>query len=507
MERIPYLRLENITKTFPGVLANYSINLSIEKSEVHAILGENGAGKSTLMKILYGFYRPDTGNIYLDGTPVDIRSPLEASRLGIGMVFQNFMLIPAFSVVENIALALPKLNVLFKRSEMEERMAVVADRYGLSVDPRARVWQLSVGEKQRVEIVKLLLSGARMLIFDEPTSVLAPHEIEGLFQIFKNLTNDGYTILFITHKLREVMACADRVTVLRRGSVVGTVLRSDTTEQELAYMMLGEQSLHLDRSTKKPPEGRSKTVLELKGVEVSDDRGGLGLKEVSFSISSGEIVGVAGVSGNGQKELGEVVLGLRRCRAGSVLLHGNDATQWSVARILGEGVACMPEDPLVMGVAPGMTAQENMILTDRMNYFRHGGLFIDWKAVRAEVERRVENFGLPIPNLDTPVIALSGGNVQRLVFVREVARRPSLLIAYYPTRGLDLAATKMANDLLLACREAGIAVLLISEDLEELFSLSDRLIVMHRGEVVGSFKPEETDRLEVGLLMTGSKAP
>ncbi len=500
-----YLRLDGIAKSFPGVLANCGISLEVDRGEIHALLGENGAGKSTLMKVLYGFYQPDAGTISVDGARLDLRSPSDAIRAGIGMVFQSFMLIPAFSVVENIALALPRLGVVPDTAEIRERVRQYGARYGLTVDPDAKVWQLSVGEQQRVEIIKLLVSGARILILDEPTSVLAPHEIRGLFEILQTLRRDGYTILFITHKLKEVMAIADRITVLRKGSVVGTLSRDKATEQDLAYMLLGERELRTDTFSRRGRADGARPVLELESVSVPGERGRCGLAGVSLSLHGGEILGVAGVTGNGQTELGEAILGLRRAAHGRILLDGVDVSRATTARMLEAGVACIPEDPLRMGVAPGLTIAENMILTERRRFMPRGGLFTDWRAIRRAIEERIENFGLTIPRLTVPVGTLSGGNVQRLLLLRELSRRPKLLVTFYPTRGLDIAATRMAHELLMMARNGGAAILLISEDLDELLDLSDRLVVFSRGAIVGAFRPGEIDTVDIGLLMTGAK--
>ncbi len=499
-----YLCLDGITKSFPGVLANCAIHLEVERGEIRAILGENGAGKSTLMKVLYGFTRPDEGTISLEDRPLDLRSPSDAIRAGIGMVFQSFMLIPAFSVLENVALSLPRLGVFLSAAQIRQRLLEFSSRYGLVADPEAMVWQLSVGEQQRVEIVKLLVSGARILILDEPTSVLAPHEVDGLFEILRTLRRDGYTILFITHKLKEVMAVADRITVLRKGSVVGTVPREQATEEELATMLLGERELRTGALRRAEGAGAARPVLELEDVSVRGQRNGTGLAGVSLRVGAGEIVGVAGVTGNGQTELGEAILGLLRADRGRVRLDGADITRWQTARILAHGVAYIPEDPLRMGVAPGLTIAENMILTERARHMPGAGLLTDWAAIRREIEARVENFGLAIPRLSTPVGTLSGGNVQRLLFLRELARQPKLLVAFTPTRGLDIAATRMAHELLLAARNGGTAILLISEDLDELFALSDRLVVLSRGALAGPFKTGEVQAVDIGLLMTGA---
>jgi general nucleoside transport system ATP-binding protein len=496
-----YLRLEGITKSFPGIVANSGITLEADRGEVHALLGENGAGKSTLMKVLYGFYRPDAGSIWVDGQRLDLRAPSDAIRAGIGMVFQSFMLIPALSVVENIRLGLPEPAA---RAGLRGRLRELGSRYGLAVDPDAKVWQLSVGEQQRVEIVKLLVGGARILILDEPTSVLAPHEVTGLFEILGTLRSDGYTILFVTHKLKEVMAIADRITILRRGAVVATLPRARATSADLAYLLLGERELRADPFVRRPPAG-GRPVLELREVTVPGARGRAGLHQVAVRVHAGEIVGVAGVTGNGQTDLGETVLGLTRPSGGRVILDGVDITRAPTARILAAGVGCIPEDPLRMGVAPGLTIAENMILNERAHYLPRGGLFTDWRSIRREIAVRVENFGLAIPRLTVPVGTLSGGNVQRLLLLREISRKPKLLIAFSPTRGLDIAAARMAHELLMAARNGGAALLLISEDLDELLALSDRLVVLYRGSVAGAFRPGEIGTVEIGLLMTGAR--
>ena len=499
-----YLCLSGITKSFPGVLANCGVHLEADRGEIHAVLGENGAGKSTLMKILYGFYRPDEGTITIEGRALQLGSPSDAIRAGIGMVFQSFMLIPAFTVAENVALSLPKLGVLMSKNEIRRRLEDLGKRYGLLADPGAIVWQLSVGEQQRVEIVKLLVSGARVLILDEPTSVLAPHEVDALFDVLRTLREDGYTILFITHKLREVMAIADRITVLRRGSVVATLSRERATEAEIASLLLGDRQLRTGEFARAPTAETTRPMLALEDVTVRAPRGRTGLTGVTAAVMPGEILGVAGVTGNGQAELSEAILGLLPISGGRVLLEGVDVTRWSTAKILEHGVAFIPEDPLRQGIAPGLSVTENMILNDRVRFMPRAGLATDWSAVRAEVQERVENFGLALPRLTVPAGTLSGGNVQRLLLLRELGRRPKALVVFHPTRGLDIAATRMAHELLIATRNAGAAILLVSEDIDELFALSDRLLVLSRGAVAGTFRPGEIGAAELGLLMTGA---
>jgi len=499
------LRLTGIRKEFPGVLANDDVGLEVRSSEVHALLGENGAGKSTLMKVLYGYYQPEAGTIELSGKTVEIRSPAAARRLGIGMVFQSFMLVPALTVCENVALELDHLGAVPSWQGIARQIREVSDRYGFGVDPDAPVWTLSVGEQQRVEIVRLLVAGAKMLIFDEPTSVLAPTDVEALFEVFAQLKADGYTIVFITHKLREVMACADRVTVLRRGRSVATVDRAETTEAQLVELIVGSARVE-QAGTRGAARRDGAPVLELAGVWAEDDRGGAGLRGVDLALYGGEIVGLAGVSANGQVELGDVVLGVRPAGQGRVWLGGEDATTWPTARRLAAGVAMLPEDPMLMGAVGAMTVEENLALGDIDARSRPGFLPLDWRAARAKAASLTERFGLRMPRLDVPIRTLSGGNLQRLVFARELARSPRLMLAYHPTRGLDIAAVSVVYDALRALRDAGAAILVVSEDMDELATLCDRLLVIYHGQIVGEMAADAVDLHEVGRLMTGGVA-
>ena len=400
----PLLEVRSLTKTFGDLQANQNIDLAIYGGEVHAILGENGAGKSTLMKCLYGFYQPTSGEILLEGKPVRIATPLAGRRLRIGMVFQNFTLIPAMTVAENVALFLPELGIVLQPKAIRARIAAVAARYGLEIDPGAHVADLAMGERQKVEILKILLAGARVLIFDEPTSVLAPHEVDGLFAIFEKLREDGYAVLFITHKLPEVMASAQRITVLRRGRVAGQMLHAEATPQAIVRLMLGaEPPPPVHREGLADEEGTPQ--FELRSVDLIDEHTGVGLKGVSLQLFAGEIVGVAGVSGNGQSELADVALGLRRLDGGAVLLEGQDTAHWSTAEILDHGLACIPEDPLRMGAIPGMTVLENMILGEQAHYARRGGLTMQWPQARSAAEQHLNTtFVTTAPRLD-----LAGG--------------------------------------------------------------------------------------------------
>lgn len=504
MAKQPLLVLRGITKSFPGVVANDHVDLDIYGAEVHALLGENGAGKSTLMKILYGFYRADSGQILLNGEPISIRSPHDARGVRIGMVFQDFTLIPAFNVVENIALFVPDLKAVPNIKEIYRRIHELSERYNLQVNPQATVSQLSIGEQQKVEILKLLLSDARLLILDEPTRVLAPHEVTALFSVIDGLRKDGYAIILITHKMNEVLECADRITVLRGGRVAGSLPRFEASEDKLVAMMFEKGLSRLQVSPKPALNESVPPLLELRRVETRGEGAATSLKAIDLKIYPGEIVGAAGVSGNGQKELGDVVLGLEKCIRGTKFMFGEDYTNRSIQEVRKSGVSFIPENPLTMASVPFMTVLENMALTNVWRYARLGGLAMDWQAIKTDIEDTLKKLGFSL-SLHIPARSLSGGNQQRMVIVREMTHNPHLIIASYLTRGLDVQSTIAARQALIQARESGAGVLLISEDLEELFMLSDRLIVLYGGRIVGTFKPEETNIHEVGHLMTGSE--
>jgi ABC-type uncharacterized transport system ATPase subunit len=493
------LEARGIVKRFGSLLANDVAEFAVHPGEVVALLGENGAGKSTLCKILYGFYRPDAGEIRVSGRVQIIASPREARRHGIGMVFQNFSLIPALTVWENVALFLDGLPWAFSAGTLRRRMNHLVERLHLTVDPRLPVGRLAVSDQQKVEILKQLLAGARVLILDEPTKVLAPPEIEGLFRAIAELREDGYGIVFITHKLREVTRCADRVAVMRHGRITGTLPGRDATEAALMSLMFGDTVPFEQRPRSVSTGG---IVLELKAVATAPASGATVLRDLSLRLRAGEILGVAGVSGNGQRELADVVLGLRRPIAGARRLWDEEATHWSVARTRDKGVASIPDDPMAMAAIPGLTVRENLALGAGRRY--RAGLGFDWPRLETAMDESAARLRFPPLAYDSRAAVLSGGNLQRVVLTRELAHDPRLIIALYPTRGLDARGAQSLRDLLGERRQAGAAILLVSEDLDELFAVSDRLIVLRDGQVAGDFAPDQFLVEMVGPAMVGA---
>ena len=499
----PLISLRGITKHFGDVKANQAVSLDIHQSEVHALLGENGAGKSTLVKILYGFYRADAGTIVYQGEPVSIQSPHDARALQIGMVFQKFNLIPAFTVAENIALFFPDLDPVLDLSRLTDQIDQLSERYNLSVDPAALVMDLSIGDQQKVEILKLLISDARVLILDEPTRVLVPHEIEALFAVLERLRADGYAIILITHKMNEVMAIADQITVLRGGAVAGTLRIDEASEEKLIELMFGKRVSEFQQSVRKEDHDRA-PLLELQNISTRALGAQVSLVDLDLHIQKGEIVGITGVSGNGQKELADVVLGRLVPDSGSVYLAGEEVSALSIHQKRRKGVAFIPENPLSMAVAPFMTVLENAAIPQTWRYSRKAGLSIDWVEVKRDLANSISDLGFELP-MFVPARALSGGNLQRMVIAREMTHQPSLIIASYLTSGLDVQSAVAAREALVKARDNGAGVLLFSDDLDELFALSDRLIVLQGGRIRGSFRPEETTYQEIGYLMTGSE--
>jgi len=494
----PAVRLRGIVKRFPGVVACDGADLDVLPGEVHALLGENGAGKSTLMNVLAGLYRPDSGEVALGGAPVRLRSPRDAIRRGLGMVHQHFMLVPTLTVAENLALGLEGQGALLHRAALEIAVERLGRDVGLPVDPTARVWQLSVGEQQRVEILKVLHRGARVLLLDEPTAVLAPPEAAQLFDALRRLAAEGRSIVLITHKLDEVAAVADRATVLRRGRTVaaGLAVASTSSEQLSEHMIGRPMGRRLARSAGTPGEA----VLEVRGLEVLGDRGALAVRGVDLVVRAGEIYGLAGVSGNGQRELVEALAGLRRPAAGHVRLDGVERTGSPVAEVRAAGLVHVPEDRQAVGVAPRLSVAENLALGG----VPAGGWWVSPARLLADASTRAAASGIELPAPATVAGTLSGGNLQRVILARELAASPRLIVAAQPTRGLDVGATEAVHRLLLDQRARGAAVLLVSEDLEELLCLADRVGVLFGGRLVGELAAPELDAGRLGRWMTGA---
>jgi ABC-type uncharacterized transport system ATPase subunit len=495
--------MRGIVKRFPGVLANDRVDFACRVGEVHALLGENGAGKSTLMNVLAGLYRPEAGEILIDGQPVSLHSPQDAIAHGIGMIHQHFMLVAPHSVAENMVLGLNRPRFRLDLARVEEQVKALGEQYGMNVDPRAKIWDLSVGEQQRVEVLKMLFRGAKVLIMDEPTAVLTPQEVETLFTTLRDMTKRGHTIVFISHKLDEVVAIADRVTVLRRGRVTAAgVSARGATKAQLATLMVGREVLFQIEKKKMEPGA---PVLTVTGLCAENDRGLPALREVSLQVRAKEILGIAGVAGNGQSELAEVLTGLRNCTGGTAFLGEtplNSATHWHE---VGQKLAHIPEDRSAVGSVPGLSVAENLILKRFNKPPIASGWSIDLGAVHDNAVRLVDDYQIATPSVDTLVRMLSGGNLQKVILAREISGRPALMIAVHPTRGLDVGATEAVHKLLMTQREAGAALLLISEDLDELLSLSDRLAVIYEGRIIGEMPAEGADIHVIGLMMAGTK--
>lgn len=498
---IDCMEMKGITKCFPGVLANDQIDFEVNAGEVHALLGENGAGKSTLMKILYGIYHQDEGQIFINGEPVNITSPTDAIRLGIGMIHQHFMLVQTLTVAENVALGLPSSRgPLTDLDRVSKRIMELADIYGLKIDPDAYIWQLSVGQQQRVEIIKALYRGAALLILDEPTAVLTPQEVEELFAVMHQMVKDNYALIFISHKLNEVIEISNRVTVLRNGRKVCTNPTSGTTKKRLANWMVGRDiDFITDHEKTKPGEVR----LKLDKVSCDSDRGTHGLQEVSLEIHSGEILGIAGVSGNCQLELAETITGLRKITGGQIFLEGKDITGMSPGYLTDQMLSYIPEERMRDGVIKNFTVSENIILREHHKHpYSHRG-FLRLRDISHHTDKLIKQFQIKTPSQATLAKNLSGGNIQKLVLAREISRKPRVIVAAQPTRGLDIGATEYVRAQLLKQSKEGAAIMLISEDLDEIFALSDRIAVIYEGRIMDILTREDSTREKIGLLMAG----
>lgn len=496
------IEMLNIRKEFGNFVANDNITLQVKKGEIHALLGENGAGKSTLMNVLFGLYQPEAGEIRVKGQPVKITDPNVANDLGIGMVHQHFMLVDVFSVTENIILGKEITKggrIDIKKAEEEVRR--ISEQYGLAVDPQAKISDISVGMQQRVEILKTLYRGAEILIFDEPTAVLTPQEITELIQIMKTLIKEGKSIILITHKLKEIMEVADRCTVIRKGKGIGTVNVSETNPNELARMMVGHDVVF--KVEKKPAEPKQ-DVLEINDLVVKDSRGLTAVNGLNLSVRAGEIVGIAGVDGNGQSELIEAITGLRKAESGSVKVNGKELINHKPRKIMESGVGHIPQDRHKHGLVLNFPIGENMVLENyyQKPYSKNG--ILNFKEIYNQARRLISEFDVRTPSEYVLARALSGGNQQKAIIGREVDRNPDLLIAAQPTRGLDVGAIEFIHRRLIEQRDHGKAVLLVSFELDEIMSVSDRIAVIYEGKIVAVVDPKETDEQELGLLMAGS---
>jgi len=504
-ETVNAVEMRGIVKRFPGVLANDHVDFDLRQGEVHALLGENGAGKSTLMNILAGMYKPDEGTIAVEGKQVSFNSPRDAINAGLGMIYQHFMLVPSQTVTENIILGLPKPRFLLPMSDLDRQVLALQEQYGLKVDPKAKIWQLSVGEQQRVEILKALYRGARVLIMDEPTAVLTPQEVDEFFVTLRSMLARGHSIVFITHKLDEVRAIANRVTVLRHGMVTAAgVPAAGASKAQLAQMMVGREVVFsLDKAPARPGD----VVLSVEGICAENDRGVPALRDFSVQVRAGEIVGIAGVAGNGQSELAQAITGLRKTSCGRVLINGEDIANQTPNAAIKRHVAHVPEDRIGVGSAPSLSLADNLI----MKSYREAPVSNGWVLNRPVINRQAnalkEEYDIAAPSVNVQAGLLSGGNLQKAILAREMSTEPKLIVAVQPTRGLDVGAIEAVQAVLLREREAGTAILLISEELEEVMTLSDRIVGIYEGRNMGEQEGADATLTEIGLMMAGTPRP
>ncbi len=497
------LQIRNIRKTFPGVVALDDVSFAVTSGEIHTLLGENGAGKSTLMNVLTGLYHPDRGSMHLDGRAVHFVSPRDSMVCGIGMVHQHFMLIPAHSALENILLALDGVPNFYNRKTYTARIQTLIDEFQLDLDLDTPVWKLSIGAQQWIELIKLLMRDCRLLILDEPTAVLTPQEANRLFCVLRRLKEQGKSIIFISHKMREVMDISDRVTILKKGRSVATLASGDYDEARLAALMIGRDKIP---QWQKNLQMSDEIVLDIQNLSVRNDRGLADLDNFSLQLKKGEILGIAGVAGNGQKALAEVLTGLKNAGQGKILARGKDITNSNARYSYVAGIAHIPEDRKTIGIAPDMSVDDNLIMKSfKSGSFRHW-IFQDKKAIRRNAVEKIAQFAIQSGPDGTPVRYLSGGNIQKVIIARELSERPSVLVALYPTRGLDIGSAEYVHKVIADGADRGMSTILIAEDLDELLKLGDRIAVMFRGRLIGIVNPRHTTREEIGLMMSGETA-